>query len=48
MTLSLVVDNPYRVLGAGTQVKNAVLAANYKTLMNQAFHQAAPAYAPAP
>lgn len=36
MTLSLVVDNPYRVLGAGTQVKNAVLAANYKTLMNQA------------
>lgn len=36
MTLSLVVDNPYRVLGAGTQVKNAVLAANYKALMTQA------------
>ena len=36
MTLSLVVDNPYRVLGAGTQVNNTVLTANYKALMEQA------------
>lgn len=36
MTLSLVVDNPYRVLGTGTQAQNATLSANYKSLMTAA------------
>lgn len=33
MTLELVADNPYRVFGVGTQAKNAILTANYKSMM---------------
>lgn len=35
MTLALVAENPYRVFGVGTQAKNSVIFANYKSMMSE-------------